>query len=218
MEILTNIIDFTMNLDKSLLKVVQTYGSRTYMIVFAIIFCETGLVVTPFLPGDSLLFVIGALGALGILDFKLALLLLVLAAVAGNILNFSIGNYVGRKAFALSNSRLIKREHLEKTQAFYAKHGGKAIVLSRFLPIFRTFVPFVAGISKMNYWHFLTYNLVGGVAWVCIFMLGGYYFGNIPVVKNNFTVVILGIILISMLPAIISYLRRDKTASVRSGL
>ena len=210
MEIIAIFIDFILHLDKHLAEIIQNYGTWTYLILFVIIFSETGLVVTPFLPGDSLLFVIGALGASGYLNFKLVFLILVIAAVGGNTLNYFIGRIVGHRLVKIKNSRIIKKEYLYKTNAFYEKHGGKAIILSRFLPIFRTFAPFVAGIGKMNFFKFILYNIIGGLAWVSAFMFVGYYFGNIPAVKENFTYVVLGIIIVSLVPAVIAKLKSRK--------
>lgn len=222
MEIITQLIDFIVHIDKHLSEIIQSYGSWTYLILFLIIFCETGLVVTPFLPGDSLLFVIGALGANDSLDFKLTVVLLIIAAIVGNTLNYFIGKMIGHRILESSKlpfiNRIIKKEYIEKANAFYEKHGGKAILLSRFLPILRTFAPFVAGIGKMNLAKFTMYNSLGAIAWVLIFMMGGYFFGNIPAVKNNFTYVTLGIILVSLLPVVISGLntKRKKINTVIS--
>lgn len=216
MEITAFAIDFIIHIDKHLASIIQNYGAWTYLILFIIIFSETGFVITPFLPGDSLLFVIGALGASGALDVKTVLLLLIIAAVGGNTLNYFIGRIIGHKILENSSlpivRRIIKKEYIEKTHAFYEKHGGKAILISRFLPILRTFAPFVAGIGKMNFIKFTMYNTLGAISWVIAFTMGGYFFGNIPVVQSNFTYVILGIILVSLLPAIITGLnaRRNK--------
>jgi len=207
MEIITGLIDFILHIDVHLIEIIRDYGIWTYLVLFMIIFSETGFVVTPFLPGDSLLFVIGALGASGALNFKLALVLLVIAALGGNTLNYFIGRMLGDKILAMKNSRIIKREYLYKTQAFYKKHGGKAIILSRFIPIIRTFAPFVAGIGKMKFMRFCYFNLIGGTAWTLLFMFAGYFFGNIPAVKNNFTYVIFAIIFVSLLPTVIPYIR-----------
>ena len=214
MEIIVQLIDFITHIDKYLTEITQSYGTWTYLILFLIIFCETGLVVTPFLPGDSLLFVIGALGATGTLDFKLAVVLLIIAAVGGNTLNYFIGKTIGKRILESPKlrfvSRIVKKKYIEKAHAFYEKHGGKAILFSRFLPILRTFAPFVAGIGKMNFAKFTMYNSIGAIAWVLIFMLGGYFFGNIEVVKSNFTYVIFGIIGVSLLPAIITWFSARK--------
>ena len=210
MELITGLIDFILHIDRHLVEIIMVYGSLTYFVLFLIIFSETGFVVTPFLPGDSLLFVIGALGASKALNFKLALILLILAAVGGNILNYFIGKMIGHKLLGMKNSRIIKKEYLYKTQAFYKRHGGKAMILSRFLPIIRTFAPFVAGLGKMSFTRFFIYNFIGGVSWVMLFMFTGFFFGNIPAVKQNFTYVIFGIIFISMLPTVIPYIRSKR--------
>ena len=207
MELITGLIDFILHIDKHLVEIIRDYGTWSYLVLFMIIFSETGFVVTPFLPGDSLLFVIGALGASGVLNFKVALILLIIAAVGGNTLNYFIGRMLGHKILAMKNSRIIKKEYLHNTQAFYKKHGGKAIILSRFIPIIRTFAPFVAGIGKMKFMKFCFFNIIGGVSWVLLFIFAGYFFGNIPAVKNNFTYVIFAIIFVSLLPTVIPYIR-----------
>lgn len=220
MNLMVQLINFVLHIDKHLAEMIQDYGSWTYLILFLIIFCETGLVVTPFLPGDSLLFVIGALGATGALDFKLSVVLLIIAAIGGNTLNYWLGKMIGIKYIENSRSRLIKRivkkEYIEEAQAFHEKHGGKAILLSRFLPVLRTFAPFVAGISKMSLFKFTIFNSIGAIAWVLTISVVGYLFGNIPLVKNNFTYVIFGIIFVSMLPAIITGInsKRKKLTAV----
>ncbi|KJR45679.1 DedA protein [Desulfosporosinus sp. I2] len=210
MGLITSFIDFILHIDRHLVEIIMVYGPWTYFVLFLIIFSETGFVVTPFLPGDSLLFVIGALGASKALNFKLALILLILAAIGGNILNYFIGKIIGHKLLGMKNSRIIKKEYLYKTQAFYKRHGGKAIILSRFLPIIRTFAPFVAGLGKMSFTRFFIYNFIGGVSWVMLFMFTGFFFGNIPAVKQNFTYVIFGIIFISMLPTVIPYIQSKR--------
>jgi membrane-associated protein len=211
MEWLSLAIDFTLHLDKYLNVLIESFGIWTYLILFFVIFMETGFVVTPFLPGDSLLFAAGALAATTVLDEKLLFIFLAAAAVLGDTANYWIGHYVGPKVFT-SGSRWLKQEYLERTHAFYEKHGGKTIFLARFIPIIRTFAPFVAGIGKMRYSYFLTYNVVGGVVWTALFIFGGYFFGNLPFVRNNFSVVIIAIILISISPGIVEYLRnRRKT-------
>lgn len=207
MELITGLIDFILHVDIHLVEIIRNYGAWTYLVLFMIIFSETGFVVTPFLPGDSLLFVIGALAATSALNFQLALIVLILAAVGGNTLNYFIGRMLGHKILAMKNTRIIKKEYLHKTQAFYKKHGGKAIILSRFIPIIRTFAPFVAGIGKMNFMKFSFFNIIGGVAWVLLFMFAGFFFGNIPAVKHNFTYVIFAIIFVSLLPTVIPYIR-----------
>jgi membrane-associated protein len=207
MEFIHYLIDFILHLDTHLGALIQQYGSWTYAILFVIIFCETGLVVTPFLPGDSLLFAIGTFAARGDLNIVTVLVLLSLAAIAGDTVNYWIGSYIGPKAFHYENSRFFKKEHLIRTHEFYEKHGGKTIIFARFMPIIRTFAPFVAGIGKMTYGKFLSYNVIGGILWIALLLLCGYFFGNIPVVKKNFTLVIFAIIFVSVLPGIIEYLR-----------
>lgn len=206
MGLITGLVDFILHIDLHLAEIIQNYGTWTYLILFTIIFSETGFVVTPFLPGDSLLFVIGALGAKGALNFEFALILLIIAALGGNTLNYFIGRMIGHKLLGM-NSRIIKKEYLNKTHDFYRRHGGKAIVLSRFIPIIRTFAPFVAGLGKMSFVRYSIYNIMGGVSWVMLFMSAGFFFGNIPAVKDNFTYVIFAIIGVSLLPTIIPYLR-----------
>lgn len=195
-------MDFILHIDKHIAEFVATYGTGTYAIIFLIIFCETGLIVAPFLPGDSLLFAAGSLAALGSLDPHLLFVLITVAAIIGDFVNYSIGKFSGEKILA-SNSRFIKKENIEKTNKFYEKHGGKTIILARFIPIVRTFAPFVAGTAKMNYRNFLIYNVVGAILWAGIFVYAGFFFGNIPIVKNNFKYVVLGIIVISVLPIVI---------------
>jgi membrane-associated protein len=208
MEFLTQIIDIFLHLDKHLASIVADYGTLTYLILFAIIFMETGLVVTPFLPGDSLLFATGAIVALPNSGLNLLLmgLLLFIAAVIGDTVNYGVGRYFGQRAFNL-NSRFIKQEYLIQTQKFYERHGGKAIIFARFVPIVRTFAPFVAGVGTMNYRSFIIYNIVGGFLWVALFLVAGYYFGNIEFVRKRFTLVIFAIIVLSILPAIIEVVR-----------
>lgn len=210
MDLIMALIDFILHIDQHLVEIIQNYGTWTYLIFFLIIFSETGFVVTPFLPGDSLIFVIGALGAKGALNFKFSLFLLILAALGGNTLNYFIGRMIGHKMLAMKNSRLIKKEYLNKTHAFYQKHGGKAIILSRFVPIIRTFAPFVAGLGKMSFYRYSVYNLIGGTSWVLLFMFAGFFFGNIPAVKHNFTYVIFAIIFVSLLPTIIPYIQSKR--------
>jgi membrane-associated protein len=206
MEWLSSALDFFLHIDKHLAEAVQAYGVWTYAILIAIVFCETGLVVTPFLPGDSLLFAAGALSALGALEFNWLFIGLVLAAVVGDSTNYWIGRYIGPRAFS-GNYRLLRRDYLERTQAFYARHGGKTVFLARFVPIIRTFAPFVAGVSAMPYATFVTYSVTGSIAWVGGCAGAGYVFGNIPVVKDNFSLVVLGIIGVSLMPVVITALR-----------
>ncbi len=193
-------IDFILHIDKYLNMIIQDYGLLTYVIIFLLIFCETGLVVTPFLPGDSLLFIIGAIAAGGSLNVFVVFALLSLAAITGNMVNYQIGHMIGKKAFLIKDSAFFKQEYLEKTEEFYEKYGPMAIVIGRYLAILRTFVPFVAGIGKMNYRKFFFYNMVGGLSWVILFVFGGYFFGNIPTVEENFSLVVIAIIAISLLP------------------
>lgn len=207
MEWLKGFADFFMHLDLHLSNLIQNCGLWTYVILFLIVFCETGLVVTPLLPGDSLLFAVGAFAANGVLDLKWVLLFLTAAAIGGDTLNYWIGTWAGPKVFQGGKSRFFKKEYLDRTHQFYEKYGGKTIVLARFVPIVRTFAPFVAGVGKMSYWKFLSYNVFGGAAWIGLFVLGGYFFGNLPVVKRNFTLVIFVIIIISMMPGVIEYMR-----------
>ena len=199
-------IVFVLHMDKHLPQMVNDFGIWAYLVLFVIIFIETGLVITPFLPGDSLLFAAGAVSATTHLDPLPMFLLLALAAVLGDTANYWIGHTIGDKAFT-ANSRFLKREYLDRTHAFYEKHGGKTILLARFIPIIRTFAPFVAGIGRMSYGYFLSYNIIGGVLWTGLFIGAGYFFGNLEFVKENFSLVILAIILISLLPPVIEYLR-----------
>jgi membrane-associated protein len=209
-DLLRNIIDLFVHLDQHLSRVISEYGTWTHLILFLIVFCETGLVVTPFLPGDSLLFAAGAFAALGALDVRLVVLLLIAAAVLGDTVNYWVGAYVGPRAFR-GDVRFLRKEYLDRTHAFYEKHGGKTIILARFVPIIRTFAPFVAGVGAMSYRRFITYNVIGAVLWVSLFVLGGYFFGNIPTVRENFTLVILAIIGISVLPIVVEALRARRS-------
>lgn len=212
MEFLTYLLDLFLHLDKHLNEIIISYKSWTYLVLFLIIFCETGLVFTPFLPGDSLLFAAGALAALGSLNPLILFLLLAVAAILGDTANYWIGEFIGEKLFDSKKLKFLKREHLDKTHQFYEKHGGKTIIIARFVPIIRTFAPFVAGIGSMTYPKFLSYNFLGGILWVGLFIFGGYYFGNLPFVKSNFSTVILAIVIISVLPGVIEYLRNRKKA------
>jgi membrane-associated protein len=202
------LIEFVLHIDAHLDLIIQQYGLLTYLLLFVIVFCETGLVVTPFLPGDSLLFAVGTFAARGSLGLPVALLVLAAAAILGDTANYWIGAVVGPKVFHRDHVRFLNKRHLERTHAFYERYGGKTIVIARFVPIVRTFAPFVAGIGKMTYGRFLSYNVVGGVAWVLGFVMAGFWFGNIPIVKRNFTFVIFAIIVISVLPAVIEFFRQ----------
>jgi len=210
MDLLPRIMDLFLHLDQHLGQLISQYGTWTHLILFLIVFCETGLVVTPFLPGDSLLFAAGTFAALGALDLWMVVLLLILAAIAGDTVNYWIGAYIGPRAFR-GDIRFLRKEYLDRTHAFYEKHGGKTIILARFVPIIRTFAPFVAGVGAMSYPRFITYNVVGAVLWVGLFVLGGYFFGNISVVRENFTLVILAIIAISVLPIVVEALRARRS-------
>jgi len=214
MQILSFLIDFILHLDKHLAEIIAAYGSLTYLLLFAIVFAETGLVVFPFLPGDSLLFAAGALSALGSLHLWGVMLLLGAAAIIGDFVNYWIGNLFGKKIVDNPRITFINQEHIDKTEAFYKKYGGKAIILARFVPIVRTFAPFVAGVGKMDYQKFFFYNFIGGVSWVSLFTLAGYFFGNIPAVKEHFTVVVLAIVVISVMPIVIEYLKQRNTPSI----
>lgn len=211
-ELIKKLIDLVVHLDAHLSELIRTCGLWTYLILFAVIFCETGLVVTPFLPGDSLLFAAGSFAALGGLKLMWLFTILAVAAVLGDTVNYWIGRRVGPKIFQREKSRFFKKEYLDRTHTFYEKHGGKTIIIARFVPIIRTFAPFVAGIGRMSYGKFLSYNVIGGVGWVAIFVFGGYLFGNIPLVRKNFSIVIIAIILISMVPGLIEFLRHRKQA------
>jgi membrane-associated protein len=208
MDLIRQLVDVLLHLDRHLSTVIQDYGMWTYLILFLIIFCETGLVVTPILPGDSLLFAVGTFAARGALDVTLVLVLLSVAAIAGDSLNYGIGYRLGPQVFRKEGVRFLNREYLDRTHQFYERHGAKTIVIARFVPIVRTFAPFVAGIGQMSYSRFIVYNVVGGVGWIVILVLGGYAFGNIPVVKQNFTLVIFAIIILSILPGVVEFLRQ----------
>jgi membrane-associated protein len=206
-EILLSGWDLLVNLDQHLAALLQQHGAWVYLLLFVIIFSETGLVVTPFLPGDSLLFVAGALAAAGGMDVHLLALVLVLAAVLGNTVNYSIGYYIGPRVFDWEGSRLFNRKALDRAHAFYERHGGKTIIITRFVPILRTFAPFIAGIARMTYLSFFVYNLAGALAWVLSLLYAGYWFGNVPVVKQNLSAFILGVIVLSVMPIVFEYLR-----------
>lgn len=213
MEIFTHLLSFILHLDSHLAELIQAYGSFTYAILFFIVFAETGLVVFPFLPGDSLLFAAGALSALGSLHLWATILILLAAAIIGDSVNYWIGSLLGQKIVDNKRITFINQEHIDKTQAFFKKHGGKAIIMARFVPIIRTFAPFVAGVGKMHYETFILYNIIGGVLWVLGFLLAGYFFGNIPAVKEHFTLVIFAILGLSIAPVAIEYLRHKNVPS-----
>jgi membrane-associated protein len=205
--IITVLIDYALHIDEKLPIIFNDYGLYTYLIIFLVIFCETGLVVLPLLPGDSLIFAIGAVAKTATLNIWFVYALLLVAAIGGNLVNYFIGRTIGQKLLEGENHRFIKKEYLEKTQHFYEKHGGSAIIISRFMPIIRTFAPFVAGIGKMNFFRFFIYNLIGGFSWVSLLLFTGYFFGTIPFVKANFELVIVGILVVSLTPAFIAWLK-----------
>jgi membrane-associated protein len=210
MDIIKKIIDIALHLDKYLSAIIQQYGLWTYGILFVVIFIETGFVVMPFLPGDSLLFAAGTFAALKALHIGWLILLLASAAIIGDTVNYWVGYHVGVKFFTREDARFFKKKHLERTHAFYEKHGGKTIIIARFVPIIRSFAPLVAGIGRMSYGRFIAYNVIGGVGWVVLLVGTGYFFGNIPVVKKNFSLAILAIIVISTIPVVTEYLRHKK--------
>ncbi len=212
MESIAYLIDLFLHLDAHLHEMIIAYGSWTYAILFIIIFCETGLVATPFLPGDSLLFAAGTFAGLGSLDPHWLFLLLTTAGILGDTVNYWIGFRVGPKVFHRENVRILNKRYLERAHAFYEKHGGKTIIIARFIPIIRTFAPFVAGIGRMTYLRFLSFNVIGAVLWVGVFVYGGYFFGNLPVVRKNFSLVIIAIVLLSVTPPVIEYIRHRKKA------
>ncbi|MCS4533122.1 DedA family protein [Neisseria montereyensis] len=216
MEFFSAIIDFILHIDQHLTELSSQYGAWIYAILFLIIFCETGLVVTPFLPGDSLLFASGGIAAIGEMNIHVMVLLLTLAAVLGDAANFLIGKYFGAKLFANPDSKVFKRSYLDKTHQFYEKYGGKTIIIARFVPIVRTFAPFVAGMANMHYGRFIRFNIIGAVLWVVLFSYAGYFFANIPVVKNNLGLVLGAIIVISVLPGIIEVIRAKRAAKRES--
>jgi len=210
MELIAKFIDLIVHLDKYLGNLIDLYHVWIYGILFVVIFCETGLVVTPFLPGDSLLFAAGTFAAIGKLKVAWLFVVLAAAAVLGDTLNYWLGHYVGPKVFRREKTRLFKKEYLDRTHAFYERYGGKTIIIARFVPIIRTFAPFVAGIGNMSYGKFISYNVIGGVAWVAAFVFGGYFFGNIPLVKGNFSLAIFAIIIISVVPAVFEFVRQRR--------
>lgn len=200
MELLRNIIEFVFHIDRHLNVVIQGMGNWSYLLLFGIIFAETGLVITPFLPGDSLLFAVGAFAAIDSFDLPLLFVILAGAAIIGDSVNYAFGKFLGEKILLKGSHHLFKKEHIERTHKFYEKYGGKTIILARFIPIIRTFAPFVAGIGKMSYPKFFLYNVIGALLWVAIFVLGGYFFGNTPVIKENFMIAIFSMMLLSALP------------------
>ena len=212
MEFILQAVDFVIHIDKYMNIIILEFGLWSYLILFVIVFCETGLVVTPFLPGDSLLFAAGAFAATGAFDAKLLVLIISIAAILGDTVNYWAGYLIGPKVFQRDDVRWLNRKHLEKTHEFYEKHGGKAIIIARFVPIIRTFAPFVAGIGKMSYVKFITYNITGGIIWPVVFISTGYFFGNLPIVKKYFTLVILAIIVISVLPVVIEIVKMRLSA------
>ena len=212
MDLIHWFVDFFLHLDQHLAEVIQRYGTLTYLLLFLIVFLETGLVITPILPGDSLLFAAGAFAGLGHLRLWPLFFLLCVAAILGDTVNYAIGARLGPRVFSYSKSRFFNPEHLKKTHAFYEKYGGKTIIIARFVPIVRTFAPFVAGVGAMSYRQFIGYNVIGGILWVSICVFSGYFFGNLPFVKKNFSLVVIVIVLISLLPAVFEYLRHRAEA------
>jgi membrane-associated protein len=216
MDFILQAVHMLLHLDATLGQVIADYGMWVYAILFLIIFCETGLVVMPILPGDSLLFVAGAFAAAGALNLGLLILLLLIAAILGNTVNYAVGSYLGPKVFLWPNSRFFNRDALNRAHQFYEKHGGKTLIITRFMPILRTFTPFVAGVSTMNAARFQFFNIVGALLWIVSLSLVGYFFGNIPFIKKNLTLVILAIIAVSLLPAVIAWLKNKSAAPARS--
>ena len=210
MEWLTQVAGLVLHLDRHLLDFATNYGAWVYVLLFVIIFCETGLVVTPFLPGDSLLFVAGTVAATGALNVHVLVILLVIGAVLGDSVNYSIGRWLGPRVFRMPKSWFFNPKHLHSANAFYERHGGKTIIIARFVPIVRTYAPFVAGVGAMGYRRFIGFNVVGGFVWVVLLAYGGYLFGNIPWVKQNISLVVIGIIVVSILPGVVEYLRAKR--------
>ncbi|WP_027625988.1 DedA family protein [Clostridium lundense] len=217
MEILSNFIDVILHIDKYLNVIIQNYGIWTYALLFTIIFCETGLVVMPFLPGDSVLFATGALAASGSMNILTLFVIFYVSAILGDTVNYYIGKKVGYKILEKEEVKFINKEYLKKAHKFYQKHGAITIVLARFIPIIRTFAPFVAGVGEMSYPKFITYNFLGGLVWVSLFLGGGYFFGNLPFIKQNFSHVLIGIIIVSVLPAVIGFIKEKRNAGVNEG-
>lgn len=210
------IFSFVIHFDEHLHNIIEAFGSLTYLILFLIVFAETGFVVTPFLPGDSLLFVVGTLSGGGFLNIWAAYFFLLIAAILGDTVNYWFGKTFGERVFTRENSRIFNKVYLEKTQKFYEKHGKKTIILARFVPIVRTFAPFVAGVGKMNYGTFIAYNVIGGFVWVTSLTFAGYFFGGLPIIKNNFEFAIIGIVIISLLPMIFEYIKHKKSSRTAS--
>ena len=217
MELISGFVDLILHLDAHLDQILRDFGLWCYVLFFLVIFAETGLVVTPILPGDSLLFALGTFAARGSLSLTLVFVLLAAAAVLGDSTNYTVGKYFGSMILRRQGAWFLKKEHIERTHKFYEKYGSKTIVLARFMPIIRTIAPFVAGVGKMSYAKFLTYNMAGGVLWIALFVFGGYRFGNIPVVKRNFTVVIFAIVIISVMPAVIEFVKETRRKSHERG-
>jgi len=216
MEWLKFLIDLFLHLDKHLSTVIQNYGTLTYLLLFFIIFMETGFVVTPFLPGDSLIFAAGTFAGLGSLNLSILFIILSLAAIAGDTANYWIGHYIGPRAFS-GEIRFLKKEYMDRTHAFFEKHGGKTIILARFIPIIRTFAPFVAGIGAMTYGKFIVYNIIGGLSWVALFTFLGYFFGGLEIVQNNFSLVVIAIILLSVMPGVYEFVKERLRGKAKVG-
>lgn len=210
MELINYLIEFVLHLDRHLNDLIGSYGGWVYGILFTVIFAETGFVITPFLPGDSLLFAAGAIATTESLNPHVVSFILIIAAILGDTVNYAIGFHLGPKVFNKPRSLLFNPDHLERTHQFYEKYGGKTIIIARFIPIIRTFAPFVAGIGKMSYWRFISYNICGGVLWVLLFVYAGFFFGNLPIVKQNFSLIIIAIIIISVIPVIIEFVKHWK--------
>jgi len=213
MELIHYFIEFVLHLDSHLYDLVSSYGTWVYGILFIVVFAETGFVVTPFLPGDSLLFAAGAIAATNALNPHIVAIILIIAAILGDTVNYYIGSYIGPKVFSKPKSLFFNPDHLQRTHRFYEKYGGKTIIIARFIPIIRTFAPFVAGIGKMTYFHFISYNIFGGILWVLLFVYAGFFFGNLPMVKRNFSLIIIAIIIISVIPVFIEFIRHWKEKS-----
>jgi len=214
MEFLQSIANFVFHIDKNLSAIIQNFGAWSYLLLFLVIFAETGLVVTPFLPGDSLLFAAGTFAAQGSFEVAWLFVVLALAAVIGNSVNYAVGDFFGEKLFQNEKSRVFKKEYLERTHKFYEKYGGKTIIITRFVPVMRSFAPFVAGLGKMGYLRFSLYNITGGILWVGLFVFGGFYFGNVPLIKENFSLAIFVIIILSILPGVIEFYKHRKRKGI----